>query len=290
MKAMTWKRVAAMNQHYRSWSFSHFLDVQQKLGYESLELWLGPPHFYMDRLKYEDCKPVRKEVRERGMEIVSVTSSSFAWQYQYAVPNKEIWNAAKDYFKNGIRVAAEFGASVMTVNSGWGGWAETEEDGFGRAVEMLGGLAEFAGRNDVTLALESLTSLETRIGDTLGKTKRLWETVNHPNLEVMVDTVAAGYQHETLEDWFKTFGEHLVHMHFIDMEQEKDSDDHLVWGDGGLPLEQMIDTLERWDYRGYLVQEIAADRYRADPMYADRRGRNVLYKVINKNYGEKEKR
>lgn len=290
METVTWKRVAAMNQHYRNWSLSRFLETQQELGFESLELWLGPPHFYMDRLKYEDCEPVRRMVEARGMKIVSVTSSSFAWQYQYAVPNREAWNAAKDYFKNGIRVAAELGASMMTVNSGWGDWQEAEAAGFARSVDMLGELANFAEEHHVTLALESLTSLETRIGDTLGKTKRLWEAVRHPNLEIMVDTVAIGYQKETLEDWFREFGEHLVHMHFIDMDPSGDSDDHLEWGDGGLPLEQMIKTLEAWNYQGYLVQEIAADRYREDPVKADRRGRNVLYKAINQRYGEKEKK
>lgn len=289
MGAVTWKKVAAMNQHYRNWSLPRFLEIQQELGMESLELWLGPPHFYMDRLKYEDCKPIRRLVNAHQMEIVSVTSSSFAWQYQYAVPNREVFQAAKTYFKNGIRVAAELGASIMTVNSGWGSCQEKEAEGFARSAEMLGELADFAKEYQVTLALESLTSLESRIGDTLGKTKRLWETVHHPNLEIMVDTVAMGYQKETLDDWFRAFGTHLVHMHFIDMVPSGDSDDHLVWGDGGFSLEQMVRTLENWNYQGYLVQEIAADRYREDPMEADRRGRNVLYEIINQRYGEKEK-
>lgn len=289
MEAVTWKQVAAMNQHYRNWSLPRFLEMQQELGYENLELWLGPPHFYMDRLRYEDCGPVRRMVNAYGMEIVSVTSSSFAWQYQYAVPNREAYQAGKDYFKNGIRVAEELGASIMTVNSGWGDWQEAESEGFARSADMLGELAGFAGEHHVTLALESLTSLESKIGDTLEKTKRLWEAVSHPNLEIMADTVAVGYQKETLEDWFRVFGEHVVHMHFVDMVPSGDSDDHLVWGDGGFSLEQMIRTLEAWDYRGYLVQEIAADRYRGDPMKADRRGRNVLYGMINQRYGEKEK-
>ncbi len=289
METVTWKQAAAMNQHYRNWSLPRFLETQRELGFENLELWLGPPHFYMDRLKYEDCKPVRALVRDYGMEIVSVTSSSFAWQYQYAVPNREAFHAARDYFKNGIRVAAELGASVMTVNSGWGDWQEPEADGFLRSADMLGDLAGFAAENNVTLVLESLTSLETRIGDTLGKTKRLWETVHHPNLEIMADTVAIGYQNETLEDWFRAFGEHLIHMHFIAMDPSGGSDDLLLWGDGGFPLEQMIKTLERWDYRGYLVQEIAADRYREDPMKADRRGCSILYNMLNQRNGEKEK-
>lgn len=289
MGVVTWDKVAVMNQHYRNWSLECFLEVQQRLGFESLELWLGPPHFYLDRLKYEDCRKVRGQVKEHGLQLVSITTSSFAWQHQYAIPNREAWEYAKRYFKNGIRAAADLEVPVMTVNSGWGDWQEPVEESFSRSVQMLGELAEFARRNGVTLALESLTSLETRIADSLPETKRLWETVNHPNLEIMVDTVAMGYQKETLEGWFEAFGKHLIHMHFIDIDSFGKSDDHLVWGDGGFSLEQMIGTLETWEYGGYLVQEIAADRYRENPMEADRRNRDTLYEAISTKSGKKEK-
>lgn len=280
MADLSWNQVAAMNQHYRSWSFPYFLQQEQKLGIESLELWLGPPHFYLDRLRYEDCKRIRKIIKEYGITPVSVTSSSFAWQFQYASPDRETYEKGKDYFKNGIKAAAELGAKIMTVNSGWGYTQETEKEQFLRTVETLGELAETAGEQGMILALESLTSLESHIGNNLEKVKKIWETVNHKNLEIMVDTVAMGYQNETLEDWFHAFGEHMVHMHFIDMDQDGWTDDHLVWGDGGFHLDRMIETLKKYSYQGYLVQEIAADRYKMDPAEADRRGINKLRKYF----------
>ena len=241
---------------------------------------MGPPHFYLDRLRYEDCKRIRKIIKEYGITPVSVTSSSFAWQFQYASPDRETYEKGKDYFKNGIKAAAELGAKIMTVNSGWGYTQETEKEQFLRTVETLGELAETAGEQGMILALESLTSLESHIGNNLEKVKKIWETVNHKNLEIMVDTVAMGYQNETLEDWFHAFGEHMVHMHFIDMDQDGWTDDHLVWGDGGFHLDRMIETLKKYSYQGYLVQEIAADRYKMDPAEADRRGINKLRKYF----------
>ncbi len=280
MADLSWNQVAAMNQHYRSWSFPYFLQQQQKLGIESLELWLGPPHFYLDRLRYEDCKHIRKMIKEYGITPVSVTSSSFAWQFQYASPDREAYQKGKDYFKNGIKAAAELGAKIMTVNSGWGYDQETEREQFARAVEALGELAETAGEQGIILTLESLTSLESHIGDTLEKVKTIWAAINHKNLKIMVDTVAMGYQNETLEDWFHAFGEHLVHMHFIDMDRDIQTDDHLVWGDGGFALDRMIEILKQYHYQGYLVQEIAADRYKLDPKEADSQGIKKLRKYF----------
>ena len=34
-----------MNQHYRRFSLDYFLDCQQRLGVEQIELWCGAAHF-----------------------------------------------------------------------------------------------------------------------------------------------------------------------------------------------------------------------------------------------------
>ena len=33
------EQVAGMNIHYIMWSFDYFLDVQQRLGFKTIELW-----------------------------------------------------------------------------------------------------------------------------------------------------------------------------------------------------------------------------------------------------------
>ena len=282
MSEICWSQIAAMNQHYRNWSLETFLRVQEELGFESLELWLGPPHFYLDRLRCDDCGAVRKKAEAHHLHIVAVTSSSFAWQYQYAASPREIWESARAYFQNGIRAAAELGAKIMTVNSGWGTRDEPVEDSARRSEEMLRDLAEFAWAHGVTLALESLTSAETKIADTLEKTRRLWKQVDHPGLKLMADTVALGYQGESLEQWFEAFGDNLIHTHFVDMAQSAKSDDHLIWGDGDFSLPSMLETLKKYNFKGYLSQEIVADRYRENPMEADRKNRDALEQWVKR--------
>ena len=280
MNMLSWEQVAAMNQHYRNYSFHYFLEKQRDLGIKNIEFWLGPPHFYMDRIESDDCRIIRNETEKFGMKIVSVTTPSFAWQFQYASKNEEIRKKGIQYFKKGIRVAAQLGAKIMTVNSGWGYPEEPEEEGFERSIKTLQELANTAREENIILTLESLTSLESKVGDTLEKVKKIWKAVNSENLEIMADTVAIGYQKETLEEWFKTFGEHLIHMHFIDMDKNKLTDDHLVWGDGGLSLNEMSDVLKKYQYKGYVVQEIAAERYQMNPEKADKRGVEELRKIF----------
>jgi protein FrlC len=280
MNMLSWDQVAAMNQHYQKYSFHYFLEQQKKLGIKNLELWLGTPHFYLDRMGSDNCEKIRDQAEKFGMKIVSVTTPSFAWQFQYASKNESIRRKGIQYFKNGIRVAAKLGAGIMTVNSGWGYPGETEKEGFERSVETLRELAETAKEQNIILTLESLTSKESKIGDTLEKIERIWKAVDSENLEIMVDTVALGYQKEELEEWFKTFGKHLIHMHFIDIDKDKQTDDHLVWGDGSFSLSEMSDILKKYQYKGYVVQEIAAERYQMNPEKADERGVRELRKYF----------
>lgn len=274
------EQIAGMNQHYQHYSLDFFFRIQQELGLKSVELWLGAPHFYLDCITCSDCAVVRRKAANRGLRIVSSTTPSFAWQYQCAAPEPELFRRSLEYFAGGIRASAAMGASIMTVNSGWGYAGESWESGAGRTAEMLWTLSELARREGILLALESLTSCESSIGDTLDRIKRLINAVNHPSLKVMIDTVAVVYAGETISMWFDAFGKEVIHMHFVDANTARPTDDHYIWGEGTLPLERTLAELGQRGYRGYLVQEVVAGQYYDDPAVADRNNIKTLRRYL----------
>ncbi len=91
--------------------------------------------------------------------------------------------------------------------------------------------------------MESLRPQESQLVVTLADAKRMHDEVNHPNLKVMIDTTAMGVAGETIDEWFDTFGDEIIHMHFIDGNPYG----HLIWGDGNHPLGEWIDTVVRRD-------------------------------------------
>ena len=93
----------------------------------------------------------------------------------------------------------------------------------------------------------------------------MFDAVNQQNLKDMVDNIATGYAGETLEVSFETFGTDLVHMHFLDGAPYL----HNVWGDGNTFFEQQLESINRYHFDGYLVQEIADEKYFCNPYYAD---------------------
>lgn len=270
------EQLVAMNQHYRRFSLDYFLDCQVKAGFQNIELWCGASHFFIDSKGFESCEPLKKKLRDRGLKVVSVTTPSMAYQYQYASQNPEILKESFNYFSNGIRVAAELGADRVVVNSGWGYNNEKPDDMWKRCADNLHALAEVAARYNVLCVMESLRDDETNLVNSLASAKRMFEEVNHPNLKMMVDSIATGASGETLDDWFDAFGENLIHMHFLDGDPYL----HNVWGDGNTPLERQLETMNQRGFTGYLVQEIADEKYFNDPFSADLRNMRVLERFI----------
>jgi protein FrlC len=272
------EQLAGMNQHYKKYSLDYFLDAQENIGFQNIEFWLGVPHFWLDSMSYSDCKDIKKKFSKRGLKIVSTTSPSIDYQYQYAALEKWYFEKSFKYFSNGIKATSEFGAGIMTVNSGWGYLNEDFETSFKRSKEMISKLCDVAKAEGIILALESLTSIETNIVNNIATTKRMFDEINHPSLKIMVDTVATSFAGEKITDWFKEFDNDLVHMHFIDGNYLSYS--HLVWGDGEYSLEKQIQYLNENKYEGYLVQEIDDEIYLEDPVSADKKNMKKLLEFV----------
>ena len=270
------EQLVAMNQHYRRFSLDYFLDCQERVGFQNIELWCGASHFWIDADGYEDCKPLMRKLKERGLHVVSVTTPSCAYQYQYASQTKEILEESYRYFSNGIKVAAELGADRVVVNSGWGYTHEEETEMWKRSAEHLHRLAEQASRYGLYCVMESMRDDETNIVNSLQSAKKMYDAVNHPNLKMMIDNIASGAAGETLDDWFDVFGRELIHMHFLDGDPYL----HNVWGDGNTSLEAQISSMNKHGFTGYLVQEIADEKYFSDPFRADIKNMRVLERFI----------
>lgn len=268
------KQIAGMNQNYRQYSYRYFLESMQLAGYQSVELWLGAPHIWVDSRGWNHAGEIARETRRAGLEIVSVTTpSGGAFQYQYAAQEPFHRRRSIAYFQNGVHMTAELGASIMTVNSGWGYWNDCEEDAFEKSAEILGAVCRAAEQDGITIALESLTQKESLIGYRIGQIERLVKAVGSPALKLMVDLDASWCSGEPAQLWFDRFGKDLVHYHFQDGDLTQPSDGHYIWGSGEFGLEKEVMCLERNGYTGILTQEICAS---ADPRADEIRNMQVL--------------
>lgn len=245
----------------------YFLDKQAELGFKTIELWGGAPHFYLDSMGYQDAKEVRKKIESRGLQVKVFTPENVMYQYQMAAQTPELFEKSFQYFKNGLQVASELGCKIMQTNSGWGYWNEDREEAWKRSREMISKLADEAGRLGICLAMESLRPQESQLVVTLKDAKRMYDEVNSPNLKILIDTTAMSVQGETIDDWFDVFGDEVIHTHFIDSNPYG----HLAWGFGNRSLQEYLEALNRHNYQGCLGQELTEFDYYENPGEIDRK-------------------
>lgn len=262
---ITRQQVAGMNIHYMRYSLDYFLEAQVRAGFKTIEFWAGIPHYYLDPMKYSDCKVLKQKIQAYGLEMKVFTPENCIYQYQFAAKQPEMVENSFAYFRNGIQATAELGCKIMQCNSGWGYLDEPREEAWKRSVDMLTILSEIAKKEDVTLAMESLRSEESNLVIRLEDAVRMKQEVNQDNFKILVDTTAIGTAGETLQQWFEAFGTDIIHMHFVDGTPYG----HLIWGDGSRDLKGFLTIIKDNHYCGYLGQEITDVKYFKDPFIHD---------------------
>ncbi len=263
------KQIAGMNLMYKWYSLEYFFDAMEELGFESVSIWGGPPHFDCDYMGYQECKKVRQQVERRGLSVEGFLVTGSNYRYQMAEQDKSQREHVFQYFRNGILACEEMGSPYMSVNSGWGYWDCDREDAFCRSSDMLLRLCEEGEKHHVSIAMESLKACESNLVVTLEDTRRMFDKVNHPWFQIMADTGAIVYNGERLEDWFQCFGDKIGAIHFVDGM-------HLAWGDGKSPLDDMVFSIMKHRYQGCLALETSGGRYLANPKEADRKAITIL--------------
>ncbi len=268
------EQIAGMNCHYYNYSLDYFMDSMEMCGYETIALWGGAPHFYLDYLTYSDCVKIQRNALRHNLKIKCFTASSGTYGYQMGMQPVSQRERVFLYYVNGIKAAAELGADMMSMNSGWGYWNEDSKEAWKRSRDMIIRLCDVAEKEGVILTMESLRRAESQLAYSLEKTKKMYKEVDHPALKIMIDTTAMGVAGETPRQWFEVFGGDIVNTHFIDGNPYG----HLVWGDGTSNLQGWLKVLKEYHYEGILGLEITARRYYEDPRAADKKNIEALLK------------
>lgn len=270
-------QISVMNIQYGYYPLEKFLDDAVMAEVNHIELWGAAPHFHLEDMTYKDVCHIRHQIERRGLDLVCYTPEQCIYPINLAGETQAQRTRSLQFFEDNLRAASELGTNKMLVTTGWGYMDDSnKEEAWKYAREGLMSLGDMAADYHMTLALEVLRRDESNLVYNLSTLKKMMDELNHPNIGAMIDTIPMALAGEHPEDYLKTFGERLVHVHFIDGAPRG----HLAWGDGCLDMKDYLEEFSRYSYNGFLSLEITDGRYRMEPTASILQSVKKLYDVL----------
>ena len=262
-------KISFFTNSLHRWSIEKSFETASRFGYDGIEIWGGRPHAYVPDMRPEDIERIKGLSRKYKLPIVSYTpditptTASILWR-------DERWlKESLDYLYQCIDFCKAIDCPKMVMAVFQCDYTYTIDENWPLFIKYMKELAAYSEKIDgVTLMLETLTPWEGNIMTRSDEVVRALKEINSPKVKAMVDLVAPLTVGEPSSNYFDRLGKDLVHVHLLD--GNKDSEDHLILGDGELPMEEVLLMLDYYGYDGYCTIELF-DEYRTEPILFNQR-------------------
>jgi protein FrlC len=269
-------RFAGMNIHYFRHDFSRFLRDLTALELTRIELWGGMPHLSPDDVDSAEIAAIRRQIADHGLSLICFTPEQCLYPINLASEHVRTRERSLAYFQRSLDIAAELGAPELLVTAGWSYADADPQDGWNRARDALGELAQRAETLGVGLLLEPLSRTESNLITTADDLVRMRQELASPIVGAILDLNAMAAAGDTPEGYLARFGRDLRHVHLCDGTPEG----HLAWGDGNLPMGDYLNALLDGGYAGSLTFELVTQAYWLDPRSALERSVTAARTVV----------
>ena len=279
MSKIEMSQISAMNISYQFFSFEYFINSVAEIGFKSIDIWTGYPHFLVDKDFESQASIIRHRCDELGLAINNVTPKVIGWPLNIADKNKKIRYAAIAYIKRCIDAAKIFGAPSLQLVPGTGLYDEPVADAWELSKESLCVIAEYAGQRNVQLVLEAIQIIESNLVGNRIQLKKMIDEVNSPILNAIVDTTHMEKNGENLDDYFNSLGEKIKRVHLNESDQ-------LPWGEGHNPLNVYLRQLNHHSYRGPITIEICSKQHYLNPHNSMRKTYDYVFDALQRQMEE----
>ena len=258
---------------YQRNDLEHIFIDAKRFGYDYIELWGGRPHAYAPDLKNGDMKELLRLRDKYGVEIRGYCPEHNAYPYNYMIGSEAQRQDAIEYLKLCFDMAKEMGADYTLISSGHAGYGADHDQIWNRLEKSVRELVDHAEKIGMKIVMEALTVYESNVIKSANDLKKLFTIIDSPNLIGMCDIVPPYTQHESIMDYFEKLGDKMYHLHLID--GRHDSDDHVMPGEGEIPLPELIKELKEINYDKTATIELVTGYINEPRFYARRAIDNV---------------
>ena len=253
---------------WQRWPLERAFSGARRLGYDYIELWGGRPHAFAPDLKRGGLREVLALEEKYQMPVAVYTPEHNAYPYNYMLGDRQQWEDCMAYLELCLEMGKALGAEYTLISVGHGGYGASRQALWNRLLESLRRLADAAERLGHKIVLESLTCYESNLCTSAGELAQALDEVGSPALLGMCDVVPPAAAGEPVENYLDLLGDRLAHLHLVDSDGH--SDDHLIPGDGILPLPELLRELAERGYQGKATIELVTAYLSEPALYARR--------------------
>lgn len=258
------QQFAPMNHCYQQFQLETFLQDISEIGFQSIDLWTCPTHFYVDNYSHEDTVYLKQQLTKRKLTISCLSPrQSSPLPFHLAAKGSDMIQRTKNYFQQVVYSAHELAVPRIMITSGWSFRDEDWQEAWQRSVELCQWLSDFAESYGVKVAIEPLTSTSTKLVNSLERMQQYLTDVNHQNLKVIIDTGTVFRSQESISQYFQAFGEKIDYCHLTNYQAGQFA--HVNWQDGELDLNNILNEFADFGYQGAFCLEFTHPSYRKDP-------------------------
>jgi len=267
-------QMALSNYPYYKHSFNYTLDSLQRLGAEAIELYCCYPHFHIDDAGLPQVTALKKNLQIRSMHPICLTPEQGKYPINIAAEDPIARNRSIQTYIKCIQYASELECPTVQFHAGYNLLDCNYSKTWHRSVDSLNHLTDIAEGYGVTIIMEAAHKLATILNSSNHIVKMVNE-INSPNLRGMIDTLCLAHCSEDIHTALKNIGSDSVHhIHFSDCLTSHPKN-HLIPGEGDMDLEEILQTLDKINYQGYITIEIKTP-YEYNPEEAMRKSAEWL--------------
>lgn len=262
------EQLLGANFSFQHHPFRWTAEQLSKLGFRRMELWGVAPHLDLFHDNHQRLREVKSILDDCGLTVHCFTPEQVLYPVNIASGDKTYRHASVERFIHAADMAAELGAKYLFLTPGRGFENEERERAWAHSLESLNRIAGHARKAGLRCLLEPLQRLESNLVNDVADLDRMWRSLAADNVDLVLDLVAMSTADDSIADYVGRFGERLAHVHIVDGTPSG----HLVWGDGHLPLEEYVATLNAADFAGtFTFEPFGNGAYALDPVAAWRR-------------------
>lgn len=266
MRKIKFDQFGVMSVLYQQYSLEYCMDSLASNGFHYIDFWGGATHYcafdtHVTK-RQSRVSEIRRMMEERGLEMSVFTAEQIClYPINIASSNPYVRKNSMDIVKNYLEDTKEFGANYYFMQMGYSLFDEDVDAAYGRSIESMQELCEYAEKLGVKMVMEQLQKYESNICYNKMMLKKMIDDVNCKSLTACVDCVAAAAAGESPREYYDTFGDKLNHAHLADGFPTG----HLCPGDGENPLKDYLNTFAEHDYQNSITLEINNQMYFNNP-------------------------